>query len=158
MKFVEFMTKSAPPTTTESSTLTETKMPTLTPSKERPIKQTELSIAKGDNDEHPLYIGVKDPYGEKTFIFDVASGLAFYGPGSGYHLFAGRDATYGLSTSCLDPEKQDGDISTLTASQKDTHIQWYEKYSAKYPIVGFLVPDDYVEQGEGTSLESKKDA
>lgn len=81
----------------------------------------------------------------------MESGRDFYGVGSSYHVFVGRDATYGLATSSLDSKSFNGDISTLSEMQKDTHLQWYNKYTSKYPVVGFLVPDDYADS-------SKKDS
>lgn len=124
----------------------------------RPVTHAELSRSRGEEGQ-PLYIAVKNPFGDETTVFDVSSGKDFYGPGSGYHLFAGRDATYALSTSCLDPAKLDGDISTLTAMEKDTHVQWYNKYSSKYPVVGFLVPDDYsVTNGDASNSPPAPDA
>lgn len=113
----------------------------------RQITESVLEQANGENGK-PLYIAVKDPHSDKVSVFDVSSGRDFYGPGCGYHVFAGRNATYGLATSCLDPQKQDGDINTLTQSQKDTHVQWYEKYDSKYPIVGLLVPNDSLQSPE----------
>lgn len=126
-------------------------------SSDRPITETQLSRSKGENGQ-PLYIAVKDPFGDKTSVFDVSSGRDFYGPGAGYHVFVGRDATYGLATSSLDPDKLDGDLDSLTQSQKDTHIQWYEKYVSKYPIVGHLVSDKYTGKEDVFAKVSKKDA
>lgn len=135
-----------------SSTTTTTSVPS------RKISRSELAAARGGEGQ-PLYIAMKDPYGESVNVFDVSTGRAFYGPGSGYHLFTGRDATYGLATSCLDPQKQDGDISTLSQAEKDTHVQWYEKYASKYPIVGTLVADGDDGQHIGTNgaVDPKKD-
>lgn len=85
-------------------------------------------------------------------MFDVESARDLYGPGASYHVFAGRNATYGLATSSLDSKKLNGDISTVSEMEKDTHLQWYNKYNSKYPVAGFLVPDDYAASG------SKKDS
>ena len=109
----------------------------------KPITKPDLAKARGHNQGDPLYIAVKDPFGDEFTVFDVSSAKGFYGPESGYHLFTGRHATYGWATTCLDPEKQDGDYSNLSSSQKDTQQQWYEKYSSKYPVDGVLVSDDY---------------
>lgn len=127
----------------------------------RPVTLSELSSARGEGDQ-PLYIAVKDPFDEKVTVFDVSSGKDFYGPGSGYHVFAGRDATYCLATTSLDASKLGGDLSTLSAMQKDTHLQWYNKYMSKYPVVGYLVPDDYSTSGTDSNIsasaeDSKKD-
>lgn len=129
---------------------------------ERPITEAELSKATGENGE-PIYVAVKDPFSTKVTIFDVTSGKDFYGAGGPYHVFAGTNATHGLAISSTDPDKVAGDLSSLTQSQKDTHMQWHAKYSTKYPIVGYLVLDGVSGDGETDSIitqdaESKKDA
>lgn len=128
---------------------------------ERPVTETELSKAKGENDQ-PIYVGVKDPFSDKVTIFDVTSSKQFYGPGGPYHVFAGKNATHGLATSTTDADKVTGDLSDLTESQKDTHMQWHAKYSSKYPVVGYLVADGATTTEETESIvtdntESKKD-
>lgn len=131
------------------------------PPVERPITETELSKANGENDRS-IYVGVKDPFGNKVTIFDVTSSKQFYGPGGPYHVFAGKNATHGLATSSTDADKVTGDLSDLTESQKDTHMQWHAKYSSKYPIVGYLVADGTTATEETESIvtdsaEAKKD-
>lgn len=125
-----------------------------------PITESELATATGE-EGRPLYIAVNDPYSEDITVFDVSKGSDFYGPGGPYHVFTGKNATHGLATSSTDPEQATGDLSDLTASEKDTHLQWYEKYSMKYPIVGRLVPDNVgtsKAEVSATTEESKKDA
>lgn len=139
--------------TGEENTASETTTMASEQNTARPVTHTELSKARGEEGQ-PLYIAVKNPFGDETTVFNVSSGKDFYGPGSGYHLFAGRDSTYGLARSCLDPSKLDGDISTLTAMEKDTHVQWYNKYMSKYPVVGFLVPDDHASTNGDASNSS----
>lgn len=112
------------------------------PPKNRLITQSELAEATGANASAALYIAVKDPYSERIVVFDVSKASDFYGPGSPYHVFAGRNATHGLAKSSVDPSKVQGDLSKLSASERDTHMQWFAKYTSKYPQVGFLVEDD----------------
>ncbi len=111
------------------------------PPKKRAITKSELAAATGVTANAALYIAVKDPYSERIVVFDVSQGSDFYGPGSAYHVFAGRNATHGLAKSSIDPTKVEGDLSKLTASERDTHMQWFAKYTSKYPQVGFLVDD-----------------
>lgn len=124
----------------------------------RPITKSELSGAVGGPGKD-LYIAVKDPYNSKIDVFDVSSGDDFYGPGGPYHIFVGKNASHGLACSSTDPAKVTGDLSTLTAHQKDTHMQWHAKYLSKYPVVGFLVDDDAAgsETSSIVTEEAKKD-
>jgi membrane-associated progesterone receptor component len=111
----------------------------------RAVRASELSVCDGV-DGAPLYIGVKDPRSAEVTVFDVASGKDFYGPGGPYHVFVARDATLGLARSSMDPSSLLGSVDDLTASERDTHVQWYDKYASKYPRVGFLVPDGVLDE------------
>lgn len=105
-----------------------------------PITAAELSKANGTNGA-PLYIAVKDPFSTRVVVFDVASGADFYGPGGPYNVFVARDATHGLAKSSVDPKLVSGDLDKLSATEKDTHMQWFAKYTSKYPQVGWLELD-----------------
>ncbi len=126
----------------------------------RPVRESELSIANGE-DGCPLYVAVADPFSSSVTVFDMEAGREFYGPGGPYHLFAGRNATVGLAKSSLSPAAMDDDISSLTASERDTHAQWYAKFQYKYPIVGHLVRDGDcgidTEASASLSEDAKKD-
>lgn len=144
----------------EPSKQTKPIMQSSTPaSAARRITESELKAATGENGA-PIYIAVKDPWSSQTSVFDVSSGADFYGPGGPYNIFAGKDATHGLATSSTDPTKVTGDISKLTEHQKDTHLQWYAKYTSKYPVVGYVVSDDaqVADDVSVVTTESKKDA
>mmetsp|Transcript_25631 Transcript_25631/g.32662 ORF Transcript_25631/g.32662 Transcript_25631/m.32662 type:complete len:146 (-) Transcript_25631:39-476(-) len=117
---------------------TPRKVPPPAPKKEivlRDFTRKELAKYKGsatDPDE-PIYIAVKGD------VYDVSQARNMYGPGTGYNVFAGHDASYGLGTYSLDPENVDKPIDTLTASEMDLLNEWKQKYDMKYPIVGKLV-------------------
>lgn len=124
------------------------------------VTESQLKDATGEDDK-PLYIAVKDPFGSSVTVFDVSGGSDFYGPGGPYHVFAGKNATHGLAKSSTDAAKVYGDLDKLTESEKDTHMQWYQKYESKYPVVGNLVGDDSKPDEDIASTittESKKDA
>lgn len=126
------------------------------PLPERPVTLEELSKANGESG-HPLYVAIKDPFSSKVTVFDVSAGSAFYGPGNPYHVFAAKDATYGLATTSTDPEKLIGDLSNLTQSQKDTHMQWHAKFASKYPIIGYLVHASEDDTSSAVTTDTKKD-
>jgi membrane-associated progesterone receptor component len=111
----------------------------------RAVRASELSVCDGV-DGAPLYIAVKDPRSAEVTVFDVSPGKDFYGPGGPYHLFVAKDATLGLARSSMDPASLVGSIDDLTAHERDTHVQWYDKYASKYPRVGFLVPDGVLDE------------
>ena len=76
-------------------------------------------------------------------VFDVTAGKSFYGPGSAYAVFAGRDASRGLGRMDLDPatavSDEWDDCSDLTTSEVGTAAEWRESFMQKYPVRGPLV-------------------
>ena len=99
---------------------------------------TETELAKHTTEATGIYIVASGK------VFDVTSAKEFYGPGGGYHFFAGRDASRGLAKSSLNvatlSEKPVGDLSGLTAEELDVLQQWVKKFKDKYPQVGVLQP------------------
>lgn len=120
----------------------------------RAVRVEELSIANGD-DGAPIYIAVKDPYSSEITVFDMSSASEFYGPGGPYHVFAGRNATHGLAKSSTSPAEVEGDISALSAHERDTHAQWYAKYSSKYPKAGYLIDHGAAQAALSAKSESE---
>jgi len=84
----------------------------------------------------PIYIAVDG------WVFNMSShpsGPSFYGPGAGYGVFAGRDATIGLGTMQLDPSAWTKTTAAeLSLAEKDAVANWVEKFRGKYAVVGFL--------------------
>lgn len=60
----------------------------------------------------------------------VSAKKEMYGPGCGYHVFTGKDASCALGKSSLKPEDAHADYSTLTEEEKKVLDDWY-KYFAK---------------------------
>ena len=97
------------------------------------ITLKELSKFTGENNT-PIYISV---YG---IIFDVSSGANFYGPGSGYNVFAGHDATKALTYMSTDSKDLDDlDFIPQNEDEKNSLDGWIEKFKSKYQIIGELV-------------------
>ncbi|KAF1326729.1 Heme/steroid binding domain-containing protein, partial [Globisporangium splendens] len=103
--------------------------------KRRNFTLEELKEFNGENGK-PIYIGVLDE------VYDVSSKRDFYGPGEGYHLFAGRDASRALAKMSFEKEDLDSeDLSDLGFMDQETLQDWVTKFSVynQYPNVGRIV-------------------
>ncbi|KAG8505396.1 Membrane-associated progesterone receptor component 2 [Galemys pyrenaicus] len=85
-------------------------------------------------------------------------------PAGPYGIFAGRDASRGLATFCLDREalREDyDDLSDLSAVQMESVREWEMQFREKYDYVGRLLkpgeePSEYTDE-EDTKDHSKQD-
>ena len=95
----------------------------------------ELRQHDGSDPARPLHLAIGGD------VFDVSvKGAQFYGPGMGYSLFAGRDATRSLALGSLDHvdlERGD-DIADFTPQQLEALREQHAFYKGKYPRVGRL--------------------
>lgn len=97
-------------------------------------------------------------------VFDVTKGSKFYGPAGPYGIFAGRDASRGLATFCLDKDAlrdEYDDLSDLNAVQMESVREWEMQFKEKYDYVGRLLkpgeePSEYTDE-EDTKDHSKQD-
>ena len=55
----------------------------------------QLALFNGSDPKKPIYLAINGT------IFDVSEGRHSYGPGGGYNVFAGRDATRAFVTGCF---------------------------------------------------------
>lgn len=55
-----------------------------------PISSSDLSQYDGSDPSKPIYVAIKGK------VFDVTPKREMYGPGAGYNIFAGKDASKGL--------------------------------------------------------------
>ncbi|KKY26979.1 putative heme steroid binding domain [Diplodia seriata] len=62
------------------------------------LTDEQLSAYDGSDPSKPIYLALNGT------IYDVTPGRHFYGPGGGYHFFAGRDAARAFVTGCFDTD------------------------------------------------------
>jgi hypothetical protein len=85
-------------------------------------------------------------------VYDVTSGVGFYGPGSGgYSIFAGRDASVTFVTGKFSEEEAKKGLDSISINELSALEHWREFYeqSDKYHFIGLLVdPRYYDEEGK----------
>ncbi|EQC39164.1 hypothetical protein SDRG_03370, partial [Saprolegnia diclina VS20] len=92
----------------------------------------ELRPFNGE-DGKPIYVAIKGD------VYDVSTKADFYGPGAGYHLFAGRETARALAKMSFEAADLDNtDISELNFMEKEVLNDWIVKFRDfnSYPIVG----------------------
>ncbi|KAI5474664.1 cytochrome b5 [Pseudohyphozyma bogoriensis] len=105
----------------------------LDPPKDTPFTTEELKKFDGSVEGNPIYVAIKGS------IFDVSAKKEMYGPGGGYHVFAGKDGSRGLGKSSLKPEDAVPDYSVLNESESGVLDDWVKYFTKRYNIVGKVV-------------------
>ncbi len=95
----------------------------------------ELAQYDGSGADGKIYISVRGT------VYDVTAGRDFYGPGAGYHVFAGKDATRCLAKMQISDTEANCGWENLSEENLETLQEWEDKYKAKYPVVGTLQRD-----------------
>jgi len=102
--------------------------------KEPPRDFTVEQLREFDgSNNNPIFIGL---CGE---VFDVSNAADFYGLGSSYHCFAGRNATRAMAKLSFEEEDlSNPSVDDLGPFERSTLEDWYDKfrYYKNYPIVG----------------------
>ncbi|KAJ9102992.1 hypothetical protein QFC19_004549 [Naganishia cerealis] len=99
------------------------------------ITPSQLAANDGRTPETPIWLAIKGT------VFDVTPKRAMYGPGAGYHVFAGKDGSVGLGKSSLKPEDAIPDYTTLEPAEMKVLDQWYDFFSKRYNVVGKVVAE-----------------
>lgn len=97
------------------------------------MSKEELKQYDGSDKTKPILLAVKKR------IYDVSRSETFYGPGTPYAVFAGKDASRGLAKNSTVPEDVEKDnIDDLTGEEKSNLEEWATNYETRYPFVGLL--------------------
>lgn len=94
------------------------------------ITEAELHRYNGTNSGLPVLVAIRGK------IYDVTSGISFYGPGGPYAVFAGKDASRALAKMSTKSEDAIPDLDNLTEKEIGVLDDWDKKFQAKYPVVG----------------------
>jgi len=94
----------------------------------------ELSKYTGQDGYRPLALSIRG------VVYDVSSGIGFYGEGKPYGVYAGREVARALGKMSLKEEDCSADMKDFTEKEKATLEQWEAKFSGKYPVLGKVVP------------------
>ncbi|KAF5113263.1 hypothetical protein DV495_004542 [Geotrichum candidum] len=93
-------------------------------------------------EELAQYDGVQNPkvyVAIKGVIFDVTRNTASYGPGKGYNVFVGKDASRALAKSSLKVEDAIAKYDDLPEKELKVLDDWFTFFSNRYNIVGRVV-------------------
>lgn len=94
----------------------------------------ELSKHTGQDPSRPLLLAVRGR------VFDVTPGRAFYGPGAGYSLFAGREVARALAKVAVEEQECNDKLDDLSKRELEQLGEWERTFEAKYSVVGQIVP------------------
>ncbi|OQR92554.1 heme/steroid binding domain-containing protein [Thraustotheca clavata] len=97
----------------------------------------ELRTFNGENGQ-PIYLAIKGQ------VYDVSEKEDFYGPGGGYHLFAGREAGRALAKMSFEAADLDNtDVTDLNFMEKEVLNDWIVKFRDlnAYPQVGRVLEE-----------------
>ncbi len=98
------------------------------------ITLEELSKYTGQDGYRPLALSIRG------VIYDVSSGIGFYGEGKPYGVYAGKEVARALGKMSLKEEDCRADIDDFDEKGLATLEQWEAKFAGKYPVLGSVVP------------------
>lgn len=96
-------------------------------------------------EELSKYDGVKDEkiyFSVRGTVYDVTNASDFYGPGCGYHVFAGKECSRALALMSLKPEDCNSNLDDLDESKLKVLGDWKKKFDEKYEKVGMLAEEE----------------
>ncbi|KAE9590222.1 hypothetical protein Lal_00027886 [Lupinus albus] len=116
--------------------------PTPEPVQLGEITEPELRPYNGSDPSKPILMAIKGN------IYDVSSARNFYGPGSPYTMFTGKECSRALALLSFKPGDINGNLEDLDESDLAVLEDWEYKFMEKYPKVGQLVPEKRTQQNK----------
>ncbi|KAJ0963059.1 hypothetical protein J5N97_028181 [Dioscorea zingiberensis] len=116
----------------------------ITNQHERIWKVEELAMHNGTDEGLPILLGILGS------VFDVTKGRSHYGPGGGYHHFAGRDASRAFISGNFTGDGLIDSLHGLSSLEVKGVVDWRKFYFERYIYVGKLVGRYYDGQGNPT--------
>ncbi|ONK79154.1 uncharacterized protein A4U43_C01F3480 [Asparagus officinalis] len=104
----------------------------------------ELTAYNGTDERLPILLGILGS------VFDVSKGRSHYGPGGGYHHFAGRDASRAFVSGNFTGDGLTDSLLGLTSTEVNSIVDWRKFYHERYIFVGKLAGRYYDDQGNPT--------
>jgi hypothetical protein len=107
------------------------------------VTPEELAARIGDPPGSPVWLAF---LGE---VFDVTTGAVYYGPGGGYHFFAGRDATRAFSTGDFTEEGLVANLNGLSDEAMlglENWARFYRGGENDYAFVGYVAGGEFYER------------
>ncbi|CAL4913159.1 unnamed protein product [Urochloa decumbens] len=104
----------------------------------------ELSVYNGTDEGLPILLGILGS------VFDVTKGMSHYGPGGGYHHFAGRDASRAFVSGNFTGDGLTDSLQGLSSSEVNSIVDWRKFYYERYIFAGKLIGRYYDSQGNPT--------
>ncbi|KAG0461173.1 hypothetical protein HPP92_021470 [Vanilla planifolia] len=104
----------------------------------------ELAYYNGTDDKLPILLGILGS------VFDVTKRKTHYGPGGGYHHFAGRDASRAFVSGNFSGDGLTDSLQGLSGVEMNSVVGWRKLYFEKYIYVGKLVGRYYDKEGNPT--------
>ncbi|XP_066383934.1 membrane-associated progesterone-binding protein 4-like isoform X2 [Miscanthus floridulus] len=118
----------------------------------------ELSLYNGTNEGLPILLAILGS------VFEVTKGRSHYGPGGGYHHFAGRDASRAFVSGNFTGDGLTDSLQGLSSSEVNSIVDWRKFYFERYIFAGKLIGRYYDSQGnptkylKGVEMKAKRGA
>jgi len=85
-------------------------------------------------------------------VYDVSTGMRYYGDGATYDFFTGKDGSRAYSTGQFDEEGLTDDVSGLKPEAIGEIYNWLNVFGKKYPLLGRLEGPFFTSEGIPTPV------